>query len=592
MIKDSSIIEVFKKYGFSSKNTYPYIYRIKNGVGVCYRIDDSIYGSLERIALFNTLEELDLFLKRYSWYKKNKDKEHIKVVLNNYQVLFPSVSYMIDDKLVFNSDIGKELEEEKEFDDLSIYKKATIDLLKYYEHSKEQMEFYLNNYILYVDNLKYRKYLLDKEIALYKKSHKKIEYSNKVLALKRVEDVNIKKFKYKIDKASTLLDYKKIIKKLWDLNKSIETYAKYNDALLDGIVKYNEMLMVNKKIDFLLNVKNKKHIIPMGLNKKFKEIELEYSGYLNNVDNKFIEESIDEVNRKYKEYDKLDDLELSDYLRLSYGRKDYLEVRSQINKIRDINKYTINYLNMNYNLLDIEERNVLTLYNSKFKYLFDLILSIPDFDKWTTRKLVNYLDSIESVSRFKEEIDKLKIKINLSKNKKIKEDYFSFISLDSFENLVKSVVKLLIILKNINKKMILNEDMAFYFKIESFADLKKKYVYYLTSNKYDIVADVKINKGIMGIVKVKKNTPVLYSPYELDFGSLYGSNDDVIKVKSNESINIILDAKDVIISRDTKSSRISLYKPFIEEDGISYVKDIEMVDSIESCNFIIKSKLR
>lgn len=592
MIKDSSIIQVFKKYDFSSTNTFPYIYRINNGIGVCYRIEDNIYGNLERIALFNTLEELDLFLKRYSWYKKNKDKKHIKVVLNNYQVLFPSVSYMIEDKLILNNDIAKEEKEIKELDDIARYKKEAIDLLKYYEHSKEQMEFYLNNYILFVDDLKYRKYLLDKEISIYKKSRKKIEYNNKVLALKKVEDANVKKFRSKIAKASTLLEYKKIIKRLWDLNKSIEAYTKYNEFLVDGIVKYNELLLTSKKMEFLLNNKNKKHILPISLNKKFKEIELENKNSLNVIDNDYYKYSIDEVERKYKVYDKLDDIELSDYLRMSYGRKDYLEVMKQINSDRVSNKDTINYLNMNYNLLDIEERNILTLYNSKFKYLFDQILSIPDFDKWTNKKLVNYLDSIESVSRFKEEIDKLKLKIDSSKNKKVKEDYFSIINLNNFEDMVKSAVKLLKVLKNINKKMILSEDMTFYFKIDSFNDLKNKYVYYLTSNKSDMVADVKINKGILGIVKVKKNTPVLYSPYELDFGSLYGNNDDVIKVKSNEAINIILDAKDVIISRDTKSTNISMYKPFIEEDKISYVSKIEMVDNIESCNFIIKSKLR
>ena len=593
MIKDSDVLQIFKKYGFSSKNSFPYIYRINNGVGVCYRIDDSIYGNLERIALFNNIEELDLFLKRYSWYKKYKNKKHIRIVLNNYQVLFPSISYMIDDKLVFNNDIDKSIDEEKVMDDLSRYKNVAIELLKYYEHSKEQMEFYLNNYVLFVDDLKYRKYLLDKEIALYKKSKKKIEYTNKkVLALKKVEDANIKKFKNKIARARTIQDYQKIIKRIWDLNKSIETYDKYNDALLDGIFKYNEMLLVNKKIDYLINIKNKKHILPMGLNKKFKEIEIEYSNNLNKVYEDFIESDIKEIERKYGVYDKLDELELSSYLKMSHGRKDFLEVTSQINRVKDSSKYTINYLNMNYNLLDVEERNVLSLYNSKFKYLFDLILSIPDFDKWSNKKMVKYLDSIESVSRFKEEIDKLKLKIDLDINKKVKEDYFSIICLDSFEKLVNSVVELLKVLKDINKKMILNDDMIFYFKIDSFDDLKNKYVYYLTSNKDDIVADVKINKGIMGIVRVKKNTPVLYSPYELDFGNLYGSNDDVIKVKRNEGINIILDAKDVIINRDSKSTIVSLYKPIIEEEKINYVKEMEMVENIEGCNFIIKSKLR
>ena len=593
MIKDSDVLQIFKKYGFSSKNSFPYFYKINNGVGVCYRIDDSIYGNLERIALFNNIEELDLFLKRYSWYKKYKNKKHIRIVLNNYQVLFPSISYMIDDKLVFNNDIDKSIDEEKVMDDLSRYKNVAIELLKYYEHSKEQMEFYLNNYVLFVDDLKYRKYLLDKEIALYKKSKKKIEYTNKkVLALKKVEDANIKKFKNKIARARTIQDYQKIIKRIWDLNKSIETYDKYNDALLDGIFKYNEMLLVNKKIDYLINIKNKKHILPMGLNKKFKEIEIEYSNNLNKVYEDFIESDIKEIERKYGVYDKLDELELSSYLKMSYGRKDFLEVTSQINRVKDSSKYTINYLNMNYNLLDVEERNVLSLYNSKFKYLFDLILSIPDFDKWSNKKMVKYLDSIESVSRFKEEIDKLKLKIDLDINKKVKEDYFSIICLDSFEKLVNSVVELLKVLKDINKKMILNDDMIFYFKIDSFNDLKNKYVYYLTSNKDDIVADVKINKGIMGIVRVKKNTPVLYSPYELDFGNLYGSNDDVIKVKRNEGINIILDAKDVIINRDSKSTIVSLYKPIIEEEKINYVKEMEMVENIEGCNFIIKSKLR
>ena len=403
---------IMKKYGFSSKNSFPYLISLNNGFGIVYKIEDSIYGELERVSFFNSREDMEVFLYYYSWYKKNKSKKNIKVILSDYQVICPSISYMINDELVLN----KEIIDNSYKVEINNYKDEASKLLDYYEHIKSLQLDFLRNYILLGEELRYKKYILEKET---KSSKKNSSYSvSKHLEIKKVEDANVKKFRNKMNRISTVTEYKKLINNLWELNRRLEINKSYYDSLIDCNKKYFELEIINKKIEEINS--NKKHILNIGLKKRLKEIEDNYK-YTNTINEEYVNDSINIINRKYEMKKSIDDMKLYNYLKYSYGRKDLLEMvnRNKVIKNKDI----MNGLSMYFNLLSQEQRVALTLYNSKFKYLFDLILQIPDFYKWSNKRIVKYLDEVEGVSRFKEEVDKLYISLNNNINKKIREEY-------------------------------------------------------------------------------------------------------------------------------------------------------------------------
>ena len=145
------------------------------------------------------------------------------------------------------------------------------------------------------------------------------------------------------------------------------------------------------------------------------------------------------------------------------------------------------------------------------------------------------------------------------------------------------------VLKNIDNKMVLSNDYQLYTTIPSISSLKNKYVYYLT-DKSDVLS-IKDKKGVLGVFKVTKGTPVLYSPYSLDFGDLYDRNSRIIKEIRNNKISLIIDVNDVIITRDKKPSEVYYYKNVVDVvNGVSFVNDIKYSNKIVYYNFIIRKR--
>ena len=218
------------------------------------------------------------------------------------------------------------------------------------------------------------------------------------------------------------------------------------------------------------------------------------------------------------------------------------------------------------------------------------MIEIPDFFEWTNKKLTKYLENQDSVSRFKEEcIDELCSRLGQDINKNIREKYFVNINYKSFKLFVTDIVKLLMVLKNIDNKMVLSNDCQLYTTIPSISSLKNKYVYYLT-DKNDVLS-IKDKKGVLGVFKVTKGTPVLYSPYSLDFGDLYDRNSRIIKEIRNNKISLIIDVNDVIITRDKKPSEVYYYKNVVDVvNGVSFVNDIKYSNKIVYYNFIIRKR--
>ena len=104
-------LKLFKKYGFNSANSLPYLCFIGNRVGIAFKYSDKCYGAIERATFFDNPEEMDNFLKMYRKYIDSGKGENISIVLDNYQVMFPNIIYTREDELIGgnNSNLNKRL---------------------------------------------------------------------------------------------------------------------------------------------------------------------------------------------------------------------------------------------------------------------------------------------------------------------------------------------------------------------------------------------------------------------------------------------------------------------------------------------------
>ncbi len=583
-------LKVFKKYGFNSTNSSPYLCSIGNRIGVSFKYNDNRFGLIERSTFFDNLYELDTFLKLYRNYLDNGKSEHIYMLLDNYQVMFPNLIYAKDDEAVLNDEMVYKTKNKDDLSELEKLKLVASNLLSYYVDVSSRQVKHINN-VSFMKNILLKK---EKELKneIRKLSKKKDE--------EKITTIKTEYFQYDNSLYSSYKNYLdsirekdhaiNLINRLWELNKKLEISKEYYRSIVISRELADKIRLLDLKIDYVKSLKGKKSFL-LNINKNLKLIEKEY--VKDEIEDSYVDDKINKVRKKYSFFSNISIFYLDDYLKESLLNDDYdyLANKYSLDYSNKLNKGDIvGDLRNAYQLLNFDERRVLTLFNSKYKTIFELILEIPDFFEWTNKKLTKYLENQDSVSRFKEEcIDELCSRLGQDINKNIREKYFVNINYKSFKLFVTDIVKLLMVLKNIDNKMVLSNDCQLYTTIPSISSLKNKYVYYLT-DKNDVLS-IKDKKGVLGVFKVTKGTPVLYSPYSLDFGDLYDRNSRIIKEIRNNKISLIIDVNDVIITRDKKPSEVYYYKNVVDVvNGVSFVNDIKYSNKIVYYNFIIRKR--
>ncbi len=583
-------LKVFKKYGFNSTNSSPYLCSIGNRIGVSFKYNDNRFGLIERSTFFDNLYELDTFLKLYRNYLDNGKSEHTYMLLDNYQVMFPNLIYAKDDKVVLNDEMVYKTKNKDDLSELEKLKLVASNLLSYYVDVSSRQVKHINN-VSFMKNILLKK---EKELKneIRKLSKKKEE--------EKITTIKTEYFQYDNSLYSSYKNYLdsirekdhaiNLINRLWELNKKLEISKEYYRSIVISRELADKIRLLDLKIDYVKSLKGKKSFL-LNINKNLKLIEKEY--VKDEIEDSYVDDKINKVRKKYSFFSNISIFYLDDYLKESLLNDDYdyLANKYSLDYSNKLNKGDIvGDLRNAYQLLNFDERRVLTLFNSKYKTIFELILEIPDFFEWTNKKLTKYLENQDSVSKFKEEcIDELCSRLGQDINKNIREKYFVNINYKSFKLFVTDIVRLLMVLKNIDNKMVLSNDCQLYTTIPSISSLKNKYVYYLT-DKNDVLS-IKDKKGVLGVFKVTKGTPVLYSPYSLDFGDLYDRNSRIIKEIRNNKISLIIDVNDVIITRDKKPSEVYYYKNVVDVvNGVSFVNDIKYSNKIVYYNFIIRKR--
>ena len=578
MISIESALKIIKKHGYNSKTVHPFIYKNNNEIGINYSYIDNKYGITERVVSFHNDIDLDLFLKRYQWYKLNGKKYNVYLKLNNYEVPNPEVLYIRNNHVMTDNEMFNiELHDKREKSNLKLsatkrYLIVAEELMDHYYQEKEIKEKYVKN--LFNKEKELQRYYLDLQnlVDIYNvnNTHPSIEEENKVFKtnLELESDINskISEYKKKLPKEDVL---KELINEAWGLNKSLELNNSYMYALRYNDDIDEEMRLVVTKIDFMKELLSKKRFKIINLKKKFDSIDNQ-STYECIYDDNFEAKYKEFINNKYNQKENINEFRLCEYLNNFKSNKEYdiernvLRCKKEITeKIEDYNTSTEDVNNsltkqFNTNLND-EERNALILYNSFYRELFDMIQGINDFEKLPANEIINLLNITNNFLPLYEECyTKVKKLLELEDNKDIKNTIFKDIFFTSKEEFIKSIINTIKTIININNKMVLKYNYKLYFSTNDFDSLGNDNFIHTSS----IIAPYLINKSNNYRVitaNVKKGINVLFSP-KFIAKPIDSAKDKTIKIVNNESPEIIIDTRDIIINKDKNTVIYSRFK--------------------------------
>lgn len=593
MISFDSALKILKKYGYNSKTVHPYLYKNNNEIGVNYSYIDNKYGITERVVSFHNDIDLDLFLKKYQWYKLNGKKYNVKLKLNNYEVPNPEVLYIRNNHVMTDNEIFNiktyDKTESKNLK-LSHAKRLLLEaenLMNYYYQEKEIKAKYVKN-LFNKENELQRYYLeLQNLVDMYNvnNTHPSLEERKREFStnLELESKINSKLSEYK-KKLPKIDDINLLINDIWKLNKLLEANSYYMYALRYNDDVDEEMRLVVTKIDFMKELLSKKRFKIIDLKKKFNSIDNQ-STYESIYDDNFEDKYKNFINSKYDQKDKINEFRLAEYLNNFKTNKEYdieknvLRCQKELAEkvltydanIEDVYKDLIKQFNNN---LNDEEKSALILYNSFYRELFEIIQRVDNFDKLSINELVGILNITDNFNSVYEECyTKIKELIDEKENKEVKNEVFKNINFDSKETFINSLIKTLNILININDKIKLKYNLKLYFSTNDFDSLGKDMFIYTSTiiapymiykkNNYRVIA-ANVNKGIN----------VLFSPKYI---SKPLDNNKKIEIIDKDNSEIIIDTRDIMIDKDKNTIIYSRFKSNeVKTDNYTYIDKFDL----------------
>ena len=233
--------------------------------------------------------------------------------------------------------------------------------------------------------------------------------------------------------------------------------------------------------------------------------------------------------------------------------------------------------------LSVEEQAIMILYNSKYRNYFENILSIKEFDTLKIKKIIKKLNSVKGFSKIKSDcFDAVKARIDDPCNVKIKEQLFTNIDFTDYNTFVKSMVDICVKLKNMEYKLILPSDIKMYYGSSRYYYIYDENFRLVTNDLNGIIDELNVKKDVITIVLLKKDIPLLYSPYYLDFGDLYNKVPNLqMYIKEMVNFDLLINLKNVDINKDPESYKVARYysDPVII-DEVSVVEEVKLKDNL------------
>ena len=618
MLDFDTVLELLKKYGFSSTSVHPYIYKSEESIGICYLYNDEEYGSLERIKVFDDLESFEKFLKEYSWVKENGKNFNIRIVLDNYESLIPRVLYLYNEKLLLDGELEDinnyvyRQNKKEEMDETTRILTEAGELLDIYNEIKKRQILYLTSLITLKNTLRQKYFDLQKEVDIYNKFD--VERSLKLLpvvpdsgGVNEAMEVTIKD-KYNIYKVNppSLEEAKDFLREVWELNMSLESNPRYYSALKEETDVRNELKIVNRKLDYMKDLnENLKSLFGVDLMSNFRKINKDCEAVSNTIDESFISEKLEDVGKKYSVFEKLNPFYLTNYLREAFQNNNYDDLALKYAKGADkslLNKFKLPLnevaadLSVQYrDKLGTDEQSILVLINNhKYRKICNAILEIENFETKDIKEIIKIISKLKSFSKIKSECyDSVKKRIDDPLNSNIKQTIFANYNFETFETFISSLIKELVKLKNINNKMIVNSDVNMYLTINNIDDVKNKKFNLVSNDLNSLLVEAIENRNMIGLVLLKEKTPVLYSPYYFDLGDIYTKNaSPAMSIKEMINFDLLIESSDVLININTNKVNVARYysEPKTIENT-SYVDDIKLGSKVTFCKYSFVSNI-
>lgn len=616
MIQIDSALELFNKYGYSSITSHPYIYQSGESVGICYKYIDEDYGELERIKVCKSIEEMQEFFESFKWYENNGKVRHVRMILDNYESYNPKNMYLRNDKIMvegemFDIDSYDQKEQlRKDMDQVSKVVYEAGDLLLVYNEIKSRQLLYLKSLVELKNHLRSKYFELQKEVDTYNRVKAKREltllsdYTES--GINDAMEISLKdKYNQYIVKMPDLGEALDFLKEVWELNYNLELNQKYYDAIREDSEIRNEIKVVEQKIELMKDLNDDlKPLFGTDLVSKFQKINQKCKETSANVSDETVNTQLDAVKRKYAYYSRLDPVYVSDFLREAIQNSNYedLALKYATGATVDVlNKYKMPLNEVAADLtvkyrekLNVEEQSVMVLYNNeKYRKIFDVILSIPNFSSLTIKEIIKELNSIKGLSKLKTECyDSVKKRIDLPENASIKNSLFNNVDFTTFETFISSLISKLALLKNVNDRMTLPGDINMYLTVDNVNDLQANEFVMVTSDLPALKDEVLNTKEMIGITLLKGGTPVLYSPYYFDLGDTFSKDaSPAMYIKEMVNLDLLVDISDIIVNIDPNMTNVVNYVSSSNMDGnLTLVEDLHMKNMITFCKYALTSR--
>lgn len=554
--------ELFNKYGFHSLKKEPFIYKHNNELGIVYSFDDPFYGELTRVVKTKTAYDAEIFLEKYTLFKKYNKKYNLNLELSDYKIENPEIKIIKDNKectidelkkiILSNQNITDDNKQKNAIAYLKKLKRTLFLIVSIIDVKRKVEEDIYNS--------------LQKLILSYKE--KEEEYNSKLIKLNKK---NVKQITINYDaKKSYFLQND--FSELKDKINSIDSKELLENEINELVYKLensesDENLISNKygliKMPLLIEeLKEKIKVIDNALSKKRKifakkeNIDLQLSKITtSSVVNQMVtlenfrKNEVQRIKEKYLMIPELDKRTIADFL-IEF---DNLKIKEpDIEKLKITPQEEVSYENTmqdlenNYKNKPEEEKKVLILYHSILRYII-------------------FEDNIIS----EKEIKELMSIINNPANIMIKIKYFKNLDTINPTNFVKSLRKEVSKLEKILPISIVGPINVF-FKDKKIITAKK---YLQASNKKSLApVQDKDENDLNYIAVLKSKTLVHFIPEEISYDY---ENDDTLIKRTKMPFFLIDLQKNTIKNLKSDIIKIVKYKPiFQNEKDIMIVSDL------------------
>ncbi len=573
-------IEVIKKtlakYGFYSFKKEPFLYVQNNEFGISFTLKDNLYGELTRAFIPSSLEELEDFLGKYSWFKKYGQKYQIEIKLSDYKSKNPQIKfikdskeYTLDDLIKLSNEINSEKDNaERKKEEIYIKKlKRTLFLL--IEVIKEKIKIQEDSYqnLLRLKQEYHQKYNHFVEIKKEYSKEKKADFLSEE-TIEKIPDFTskIEKMLIDINKTKNKKELENQIDNLISFIKELETNKNLITNKYELIKLPLELEKITKKIEIIEKASRKKR----GFFAKKENIDIE----LKEIDEKSMTKQIvsyenyeknelERLEEKYAMIPELDRRTIGDFLiefdNLKIKEPDFQEKQEE--KELSYEEVMTN-LEESFEKRTLEEKKVLTMYHS---FLRKIILD----EKLTyTKDLEDFINHLENPNNI---LFKLK--------------YFKKIETITPEKCLTS-------LKNEAKKIleispdILKGDINVFFKDNK---IIKASNFLAASNKRMLApAQYQGENDTNYIALLKKNSKVYFIPNEITYDI---ENDEILIQKNNQPFFLIDLKKNNFKYSSSDIIKIVRYQnKMICENKITIVTDLVSTKIDQYKNIIIEGK--